>query len=115
MKTQSYESVSDLLKGIGADPELVKEVNNSIEETSIARGLIVLRHRAKLTQAHVAQAMGVKQSTISKIERSLDDELRMGEIKNYLKAVGGKMNIAVLGSRSGEDDPVAFLASQSKV
>ena len=106
--SKSYDSVTDLLKGIGADSAFAKSVEEEIQSRSIGRALVVLRHKAALTQADVAEKMQVKQSTISKIERSTNSELRMGEIESFLRAVGGKMNIAVHGSKATLSDQVKF-------
>jgi transcriptional regulator with XRE-family HTH domain len=109
---KSYENVTELLKGIGADSSFSKSVEHDIRIRSIGRGLVVLRHKAGLTQADVAIKMNVKQSTISKIERSTNANLRMGDIEAYLFAVGGKMNIAVLGSETTLADQVKFHVHQ---
>ena len=55
------------------------------------RGLSALRERFDLTQAQLATKMGCTQSRVSKMERAELDDLRLGDIKDYLKA----LNIAL--------------------
>lgn len=48
-----------------------------------------LREQAGLTQAQLAERIGVGQRQVSKIERGDLDSAKVGTIRNYLEAVGG--------------------------
>ncbi len=52
-----------------------------------------LRERAGLTQAQLADRIGVGQRQVSKIEHGDLDNARIGTIRNYLEAVGGGLSI----------------------
>ena len=94
--SKGFANVQELLKGIGADPAFAKSVEDELQARSISRALVVLRHKSAMTQAEVATRMEVKQSTVSKMERSRNSDLGFGAIESYLHAVGGQMNITVM-------------------
>lgn len=52
-----------------------------------------LREEAGLTQAQLAERIGVGQRQVSKIENGDLDNTKVGTIRNYLQAVGGDMTI----------------------
>ncbi|MEI2776143.1 MAG: helix-turn-helix transcriptional regulator [Tetrasphaera sp.] len=52
-----------------------------------------LRERAGLTQAQVAERIGVGQRQVSKIEHGDLDNAKIGTIRGYLQAVGGDLTI----------------------
>ena len=59
-----------------------------------------LREGAGLTQAQLAERIGVGQRQVSKIERGDLDSAKVGTIRSYLEAVGGGLAIEyVLGDQ----------------
>ena len=57
-----------------------------------------LREQAGLTQAQLAERIGVGQRQVSKIENGDLDNAKISTIRSYLQAVGGEMSIEyVLG------------------
>ncbi|MDK7748893.1 helix-turn-helix domain-containing protein [Brevibacterium sp. UMB10442] len=52
-----------------------------------------LREQAGLTQAQLAERIGVGQRQVSKIERGDLDSAKVGTIRSYLEAVGGKLTL----------------------
>lgn len=59
-----------------------------------------LREAAGLTQAQLAERIGVGQRQVSKIERGDLDNAKVGTIRSYLEAVGGGLEIDyVLGDK----------------
>lgn len=59
-----------------------------------------LREAAGLTQAQLAERIGVGQRQVSKIEHGDLDNAKVGTIRNYLEAVGGGLAIEyVLGDQ----------------
>lgn len=52
-----------------------------------------LREQAGLTQAQLAERIGVGQRQVSKIEHGDLDSAKIGTIRNYLEAVGGLLAI----------------------
>ena len=58
-----------------------------------AHRLRELREEAGLTQAQLAERIGVGQRQVSKIENGDLDSAKIGTIRRYLQAVGGEMTI----------------------
>ncbi|WP_417733991.1 helix-turn-helix domain-containing protein [Rosistilla oblonga] len=85
-----------MLDGIGVEHEFNQSVAREIQSRELVTSLIVLRHRAELTQAELAEKMGCTQSAISKLESSDDDSLRIGDLKSYLSAVDAQSHISLL-------------------
>src|SRR5699024_2862195 len=52
-----------------------------------------LREQAGLTQAQLAERIGVGQRQVSKIEQGDLDSAKVGTIRNYLEAVGGELTL----------------------
>lgn len=50
-----------------------------------------LREQAGLTQAQLAERIGVGQRQVSKIEQGDLDSAKVGTIRSYLEAVGGEL------------------------
>lgn len=53
-----------------------------------------LREELNLSQMELAAAMGVKQPTLAKMERSENDP-RLSTLKRYVAALGGELSIEV--------------------
>lgn len=78
-----------------------------------AAGLASLRRAAELTQAELAERLGVTQAAVSRIERPHD--LLLSTLNSYLEAVGGKGRLLV-NFEDGTDvdlDLAAFSAAAS--
>lgn len=52
-----------------------------------------LREKAGLTQAQLAERIGVGQRQVSKIENGDLENTKLGTIRGYLEAVGGRMTV----------------------
>lgn len=52
-----------------------------------------LREQAGLTQAQLAERIGVGQRQVSKIESGELDNAKVGTIRRYLEAVGGGLSV----------------------
>ncbi|WIY84178.1 helix-turn-helix transcriptional regulator [Propionimicrobium sp. PCR01-08-3] len=52
-----------------------------------------LREQAGLTQAQLAERIGVGQRQVSKIESGDLDNAKIGTIRRYLEAVGGELTV----------------------
>lgn len=63
--------------------ELVEEVTTLRE----------LRKKQKLTQADIAQLLGIKQENVSRLERR--NNIHLSTLKDYIHALGGKLHLIV--------------------
>lgn len=93
-------SLEDFLAENPVDREAVeKEKARMLAEVRAFR-LRELREKAGLTQAEVADRIGVGQRQVSKIEHGDLDSAKIGTIRSYLEAVGGGLAVEyVLGDQ----------------
>lgn len=52
-----------------------------------------LRKKQKLTQADIAQLLGIKQENVSRLERR--NNIHLSTLKDYIHALGGKLHLIV--------------------
>jgi DNA-binding transcriptional regulator YiaG len=88
MKTKNdIRDLRSLAKRLGYSERALVKLEQAAGRTRLACELEVMRAESGQTQSQVAARMGVTQSTVSRIESSPWQELRLGEIDAYLKAV----------------------------
>ncbi len=75
-------------------PEVVEKAKTLASEMLLNIHLAELREKADLTQKELAGAMGVKQPTISDMEK-VGQDIKLSTLKKYVEAIGGKLHIDV--------------------
>lgn len=75
-------------------PHIVQGAQKVATETLLNIHLAELREKMKLTQTAMANALGVKQPTISDLEKPGRD-LKLSTLKRYIEASGGKLTLDV--------------------
>ncbi|MCE0734260.1 helix-turn-helix domain-containing protein [Halomonas sp. G15] len=75
-------------------PEVVAAAQAKADEMLLELRLAELRQLVDMTQAQMAEAMGVKQPTIAGLERAGQD-LRLSSLKRYVEAIGGRVRLDV--------------------
>ena len=75
------------------DRERVEQHKQRMLAEVRANRLRELREQAGLTQAELAERIGVGQRQVSKIEHGDLDNAKIGTIRRYLEAVGGDLSI----------------------
>lgn len=88
MSNKRFGSVSEMLRETGAAPALVDALEQRVAERALVKHLVVQRVHHGFSQADMAQRLGRTQSWVSKFEASRDAELRLGEVEQYLAALG---------------------------
>ncbi|AZP36651.1 XRE family transcriptional regulator [Acidipropionibacterium acidipropionici] len=86
-------SLEDLEKRYPVDERLVRAAEDQMRAEVRAYKLRELRERAGLTQAQLAERIGVGQRQVSKIEHGDLDSAKLGTIRRYLQAVGGDLAV----------------------
>lgn len=93
-------SLEDFIAEHPVDRERVEAHKERMLAEVRAYRLRELREGAGLTQAQLAERIGVGQRQVSKIERGDLDSAKIGTIRSYLEAVGGGLAIEyVLGDQ----------------
>ena len=72
---------------LGYSKLAAKELQNQYDDTLLGVHLERLRCDAGYTQSDVAKHMGVTQSTVSRLEDSRWQDMKLGELDAYLKAL----------------------------
>jgi len=93
---QQYASVSELVQEMAADDE----TRAAFEEHRIARQLIkqlmAMRAVRGLSQQDIAGTLHCTQSRVSKLERSRDDDVRLGDLRAYAQAIGCELIVGAV-------------------
>ena len=88
-KSRTHRDVFTLAASLGYAPKAVASLQQKVADTDFTAMLEARRQAAGLTQAEVARRMGVTQSTVSRLESDRWQDLRLGELDAYLRAVAG--------------------------
>jgi transcriptional regulator with XRE-family HTH domain len=102
-KQQQYASVSDLVRAVAPDADFLTAVEERLADRRLIKQLLSMRAVKGLSQQDIAEKLNCTQSRISKMESSVDDDLRLGDLRAYAKAVDCSFVAAVL---SDEVNPV---------
>lgn len=90
-----YKNVKDMLGNLIKDKKERTQKIKKIERRQLSKILKAFRLKNGLTQEKIAKSMGCDQSAISKLERSIDDDITIGELKKYLLSLDMGLGIAV--------------------
>lgn len=80
-------------------PTFARAWDAQAEEFEALDALLGARKRAGLTQAQVAEAMGVKQSSLARVEASLSSRSHapsLATLRKYAQAVGCKLELRMV-------------------
>lgn len=86
--TREHNSVAEMVRNLTDDESAAKEFESQLERRKLVHFLFALRSSAGLSQKEIAERMGCSQSRISKLENGEDDDLRLGDLRAYVKALG---------------------------
>jgi predicted XRE-type DNA-binding protein len=91
-RTYSWAEIERELVKPEDEPE-IERIKAEMEGRVLAYKLAEARKRCKRTQAQVAEAMGVSQARVSKIERGEISKTEVETIRSYINAIGGRLEI----------------------
>lgn len=87
-----YTSVDELMKGEGISQDVRTKVSDIEDATRLVEQLSLLRQLAGLTQEQMAERLGFSsQSAVSKLESGHDEDVTIGQIREYIKASGQRV------------------------
>ncbi len=75
-------------------PEVIAKAQKAATEMLLNIHLAELRERMNLTQSDIAASLGIKQPTVSDMEKPGRD-LKLSSLKRYVEASGGKLRLDV--------------------
>lgn len=81
-----HNNVSEMLAAC-EDESLQRDVEKRISSRQIIKQLLTMRASRDMSQKDIAEKLGCTQSRVSKLENGTDDELRLGDLTGYLKAL----------------------------
>jgi transcriptional regulator with XRE-family HTH domain len=85
-------TLNDIIKSL--PPERRSRIECLTEElVEEVATLQELRKKQKLTQADIAQLLGIKQENVSRLERR--NNIHLSTLKDYIHALGGKLHLIV--------------------
>ncbi|AHK80523.1 Cro/Cl family transcriptional regulator [Ectothiorhodospira haloalkaliphila] len=76
------------------NPDVVNRAKEKADAMLLELRLSEVRRLVEMTQAEMADALGVKQPTIAGMEKSGQD-LRLSSLKRYVEAIGGKVRVDI--------------------
>src|SRR5262249_24596680 len=81
-----YRTTSQMLEDTAAPQDIIDSVKE-VEGQLVVPLLAGMRVSKGLTQKELAQAIGCSQGRISKLETSRDEDLRLGDLLDYTRAL----------------------------
>ena len=114
MAQKQYTSVAEQIAETAESPEFAKQVQRQIARRQIIDHLMALRALRGLSQSDVAKKLVCSQSRISKLENGRDDDLRLGDLDQYVSALGMDIRIVLTRRRRSDFDEVKYHAFSIK-
>jgi DNA-binding XRE family transcriptional regulator len=90
---QEYQQWRDALL---ADPETRAIYKEEAAKKELWLQLVEARQAAGLTQAELAQRLGVSQAQVARIEKSGYDSYTLNTLRRYVQALGRTLEVAVV-------------------
>jgi len=94
-KAKRYQTVADMVRDVSEEHAFGKDVERRISSRRLVKKLFALRSERGLSQRDVAQKLGCSQSRVSKLEASVDSDLRLGDLNGYIKALDLDLSLVV--------------------
>ncbi len=95
MNAEKKSTASSVMAELCGDEAIVKAVEANLARTRLVTIMTAARVRKNMTQKEVADKIGTSVSKVSRLEASDDDDLKLGDVKSYLCALGLETSIAV--------------------
>lgn len=100
MSTKSWNEIKKVMEGDPGHDRLMTETRQETAEREQAyfRGLADVRRARDLTQEELAEALGIKQTSVSKIERAHERhaDLYLSTLRRFIEAMGGELKLVAV-------------------
>ena len=111
-RTEGERAYEDYWAKQMADPEFRAVYEEEAAKKELWLQLVEARQAAGLTQAQVAERLGVSQAQVARIERRGYDAHTLNTLRRYVKALGDGFSLDVSVRRVAEQDvPAEAVAS----
>lgn len=90
---RSWDEVKADAVAAGLDEVRAAEIMAEMREQVRAYKLAEIRRSQHMTQAVIAQGMGVAQPRVSAIENGRLDSTELGTLRSYVEALGGRLRV----------------------
>jgi transcriptional regulator with XRE-family HTH domain len=87
-KKERYANVRELVQEVSPDDEFRAAFDNRVASRKLVKYLLAMRAVSGMSQQDIARKLQCTQSRVSKLEGFSDDDLRLGDMRNYADAVG---------------------------
>lgn len=94
MNTHTKMTASSVIAELCDDDSIVRDVEARMSQTRFVAMLTEARARKGMTQKDIATKIGTSVSKVSRFEASNDDDVRIGDAKDYLNALDLEASIA---------------------
>ncbi|GAD90029.1 putative Xre family DNA-binding protein [Vibrio halioticoli NBRC 102217] len=89
MKSQPLSALDDLMTA-----DELHLAQQQAAEMLLELNLAEIRHSVQMSQAQVAESMGIKQPTVASLEKNGKD-VKLLSLKRYVEALGGRLRIDI--------------------
>ncbi len=88
VKKGQYKNTAEMIRDLSRDEVSAERSIREMRQRCLIDHLMAQRALLELSQADMAKKMGCSQGRISKLENGDDDDLRIGDFREYAKALG---------------------------
>jgi transcriptional regulator with XRE-family HTH domain len=96
MKLHDFQEFADQVM---EDPERKANVERHRREAIagiVEYTLAELRKHPHMTQAELAEALGIRQASVSRVEHANPTDVQLATLRSYIEAMGGTLEIAAV-------------------
>lgn len=93
MSEKTLDSVEKMVDALSGGDLFAEGVKKRIRANRVVSSLQAMRVAKGISQACIAQELGSTQSRVSKIEKSEDSDLTLGEIEAYARAIDSDVHV----------------------
>jgi DNA-binding XRE family transcriptional regulator len=89
----------DLIKPYLRDKNLREKIKAGVKRLKVISQLVELREKHKVTQAELANRIGVSQPFIARLENDEESNLSLETLVKIVEALNGKLDIQIYAQR----------------
>lgn len=98
---KTARNVVELADQIGGDDAFAKGLAEHLRKRALINALAAMRAAKGLSQKEMAERMGCLQSRVSKMEAFEDASLNLGTVLEYVRAMGGRLDVTLADAKPG--------------